>query len=176
MLRALVKDMGYTMREVCHEIDFSESTLHYWASGKAPIPHYAREKLAPLLACSIEDLAPRPQYDVLLRGAIQAPDVVAMLTALVEQPEVQRGLLMAREFFLDSYGPAPLIEEDMIYEVETNLSRRAHERQKAANRVLGEKASSSYLCDLGCVLGMIGQGFVYARSSSEGQAPLEKGR
>lgn len=165
MLRALIKDMGYSFEEVSQETGISLSALFKWAKGVRPIPRYAREKLAPLLACSIEDLAPRQQYDVLLRGAIQAPDVVSMLTALVEQPEVQRGLLMAQEFFLDSYEPAPLTEEEMINEVETNLSRWARERGKAANRVLGEKASSSYLCNLGCVLGIIGQGFTYARTS-----------
>ena len=164
-LRALIKDMGYTFREVSRETDLPQSSLRRWASGKTPIPHYAREKLARLLCCSVEDLAPR-HYDMLPRQAVQAPALVEMLAALVEHPEVQRGLLLAQEFFLDHYEPAPLTEEEMIHTVERNLSRRGRERDKAINRVFGGKPIS-YLYNLGYVLGTIGQGLTYARDSKQ---------
>lgn len=157
--RAIVKDMGYTMREISQETNIP----YYWAAGKAPIPRYAREKLTSLFSCSVENLAPK-YYEMLLRQAIQAPALVEMLTTLIEHPDVQRGLLMAQEYFLDEYEPAPLTQEEMLNEVETSLSRRAWERGKAIERVLGGKPSS-YLCNLGCVLGMIGRGLIYARSS-----------
>ncbi|MBV9689082.1 MAG: transposase, partial [Ktedonobacteraceae bacterium] len=49
--------------------------------------------------------------------------VVPVLSALLEHPEFQAGLALAQECFFDSYEEAPLTEEEMLEEVEMNLSR-----------------------------------------------------
>jgi len=58
LLRASIRQAGYTFREVSRETTIPESTLYDWASGKRPIPHYARGKLACLLGCDEQQLQP----------------------------------------------------------------------------------------------------------------------
>jgi hypothetical protein len=93
---------------------------------------------------------------------IQAPTVVPLLSALLEHPEFQRGLADAHEEFLGSYKAAPLTQDEMIEEVEMSLSRHVTERCKQISLVYGEKPSS-YLFNLGFVVGVIDKGLTYAR-------------
>jgi transcriptional regulator with XRE-family HTH domain len=57
-LRALIKQAGYSFREVSRETTIPESTLYDWAAGNRVIPHTERRLLADLLGCSVEALAP----------------------------------------------------------------------------------------------------------------------
>src|SRR6266702_1556934 len=84
------------------------------------------------------------------------------LSALLEHPEFQRGLAEADEAFLEAYEPAPLTEEEMVEEIEMNIGRWVTERTKILDRVYGY-APSSYLCNLGFVVGMINKGLTYAQ-------------
>ncbi len=94
---------------------------------------------------------------------MQVTTVIPSLSALLAHPEFQQGLADGRsERFLDSYEDAPLTEEEMIEEVEGNLSRRAIEREKKLCRMYGWEPSS-YLYTLGCVIGIIDQGLTYTR-------------
>ena len=57
-LRACIKQAGYSFREVSRETAIPESTLYSWASGKHVIPHASRERLAHVIGCAVEELAP----------------------------------------------------------------------------------------------------------------------
>lgn len=84
------------------------------------------------------------------------------LAALLAHPEFQQGLALAQEVFLDEYEEAPLSEEEMMEQVETNLSQQATERDRASCRLFGDEPSS-YFYGLGYVLGIINQGLGYVR-------------
>ena len=58
-LRSCVKQAGYSFREVSRETTIPESTLYSWASGKQVIPHASRERLAQVIGCAVEELAPK---------------------------------------------------------------------------------------------------------------------
>ena len=58
-LRSCIKQAGYSFREVSRETTIPESTLYSWASGKQVIPHAFRERLAHVIGCSVEELAPK---------------------------------------------------------------------------------------------------------------------
>ncbi len=93
---------------------------------------------------------------------MQVTTVVPSLSALLAHPDFQRGLADGHEQFSDSYEDAPLTEDEMIEELEGNLSRHITEREKEICRVYGWKPSS-YLYGLGCVIGIIDQGLTYTR-------------
>jgi hypothetical protein len=57
-LRSCIKQAGYSFREVSRETDIPESTLYSWASGKQVIPHASRERLAQVIGCAAQELAP----------------------------------------------------------------------------------------------------------------------
>ncbi len=84
------------------------------------------------------------------------------LSALLEHPEFQRGLAGAQEEFSSDHKAAPLTEEEMVNEVEMNLTRRVTERDKKIARIFGGPPSS-YLYNLGFVVGLIDAGLTYAR-------------
>lgn len=63
VLRACIKQAGYSFREVSKETAIPESTLYDWAAGNRSIPHRERQVLARLLGCDEHDL--KPQYDLL---------------------------------------------------------------------------------------------------------------
>ena len=67
-----------------------------------------------------------------------------------------------QKFFHDSFEEAPLTEEEMIKEVEMNLSRRVTERSRKLCLFEGGEPPS-YLYELGYVMGTIDQGLSYAR-------------
>jgi hypothetical protein len=90
------------------------------------------------------------------------PTTVHVLSALLEHPEFQQGLTVAQEVFEESYEPAPLTEEEMIEEVELNLSRRVTERCRKLCQHYGWEPSS-YLWNLGFVVGTIEMSLTYAR-------------
>ncbi len=58
-LRSCIKQAGYSFREVSLETTIPESTLYSWASGKHVIPHASRERLAHVIGCAVEELAPK---------------------------------------------------------------------------------------------------------------------
>ncbi len=58
-LRSCIKQAGYSFREVSRETTIPESTLYSWASGKHAIPHAFRERLAQVIGCAVEELAPK---------------------------------------------------------------------------------------------------------------------
>jgi hypothetical protein len=96
---------------------------------------------------------------------VQGATVFPSLFPLLEHPEFQLGVVDAYEYFSESYEDAPLTEEEMIEEVEMNVSRRVTENAKTLCRVCGW-APSSYLYNLGYVFGMINKGLTYAPSAS----------
>ena len=62
-LRALLREVGLTVREVHRETAIPESTIYYWAAGHGVIPKEDRITLARLIGCFPHDLA--PNYDML---------------------------------------------------------------------------------------------------------------
>jgi len=89
---------------------------------------------------------------------------VASLSVLFEHPDFQRGFTDGHAEFLDSYEPEPLTEEEMIEEVEMNLSRRITERcQKIYQSEGWQRQAGYYLYNLGFVVGTIDQGLTYAQ-------------
>jgi hypothetical protein len=58
-LRSCIKQAGYSFREVSRETTIPESTLYSWASGKQVIPHAFRERLAHVIGCAVDELAPK---------------------------------------------------------------------------------------------------------------------
>jgi hypothetical protein len=58
-LRSCIKQAGYSFREVSRETTIPESTLYSWASGKQVIPHAFRERLAQVIGCTAQELAPK---------------------------------------------------------------------------------------------------------------------
>ena len=57
-LRSCIKQAGYSFREISRETTIPESTLYSWASGKQVIPHASRERLAQVIGCAAQELAP----------------------------------------------------------------------------------------------------------------------
>ena len=92
---------------------------------------------------------------------MQVTTIVPSLAALLEHPEFQAGVASAREQFLDDHEAAPLTEDEMIDEVELELSRRVIEGDKKICFVYGDKPRS-YFYHLGFVLGTINEGLTYA--------------
>lgn len=91
----------------------------------------------------------------------QVPDsLVSMLSMLLTHPEFREGLIDAYEEFESNYEPAPFTEEEMIEEVEMNVSRAAIERGKKLSQFEGLEPPS-YLCNLGWVIGTIAKGLTY---------------
>lgn len=84
-----------------------------------------------------------------------------LLAALLAHPDFQEGLRCGQENFFDSYEEAPLTEEEIIEEVEGNLSRGVLEAGKTCHQMHGWEPFSS-LYNLGFVLGTINQGLTYA--------------
>jgi hypothetical protein len=93
---------------------------------------------------------------------MQVTAVVPSLSALLAHPEFQKGLAVGHEFFFDSYEEAPLTEEEMIEEVEWNLSRHIVARGKKIARLIGDEPPSCFY-NLGYVIGTIEQGLTYTR-------------
>ena len=156
LLRALFKSMGYSVREVSHETGFPERTLYYWAAGKCPIPHYAREELAPLLCCSLEDLAPKQDsgFCEQLRRLAAPP----ALAALFEHPDFQEGVKWGKETYYDMGHEGMLTEAEMVDVVEENLSRCALREGARFDQAM-ELAPDSYLVRLGIVVSVIAEGY-----------------
>lgn len=57
-IRKLLREYGFTMREVAHAMGIPESTLHHWASHNS-IPKRKRIVLSKILGCDVQDLAPK---------------------------------------------------------------------------------------------------------------------
>jgi hypothetical protein len=62
-LRTLLAVAGLTQREAAHESGIPEGTLRHYVAGAQVIPRRDRGKLAQIIGCDIQDLA--PQYDTL---------------------------------------------------------------------------------------------------------------
>jgi predicted transcriptional regulator len=60
-LRMLLAVAGLNQREAAHETGIPEGTLRHYVAGEQVIPRRDRVKLAQVIGCDIEDLA--PQYD-----------------------------------------------------------------------------------------------------------------
>lgn len=89
--------------------------------------------------------------------AISNDTLLPLLSALLAHPEFAEGVRAAHESFFDSYDEAPLSEEEMVDEVEMNLSRRVTERSKQLLLLLGGPPSS-YFYNLGYTFGTIDKG------------------
>jgi transcriptional regulator with XRE-family HTH domain len=60
-LRMLLAVAGLNQREAAHEAGIPEGTLRHYVAGEQVIPRRDRAKLAQVVGCDIQDLA--PQYD-----------------------------------------------------------------------------------------------------------------
>jgi hypothetical protein len=59
-LKRLAKIAGYTIQALHMETGIPLGTLYRWADGRQVIPRTDREKLAGIIGCKVEDLAPYP--------------------------------------------------------------------------------------------------------------------
>lgn len=57
-LKTLIKQAGYTMAEVASELDISDRTMRDWCAGNRVIRVKERARIAQLIGCYPEDLAP----------------------------------------------------------------------------------------------------------------------
>ncbi len=92
--------------------------------------------------------------------AVNMQIVTPSLTALLEHPDFQRGVADAEECFEEEYK-GTLTEEQMITEVEVNLTRAATEQNKEWFAETFGSAPPSYIRTLGFVFGTINQGLAY---------------
>ena len=79
-----------------------------------------------------------------------------MLDRLLNHPDFRSGVRLAQEVFLDHHDPTPLTLEQMVNEVEENLSRAIAEQSKEVTEALG--VGPSYFYHLGFVFGTINEG------------------
>jgi hypothetical protein len=90
------------------------------------------------------------------------PDsLTSLLSALLMHPEFVQGVYDCQDVFFDCFEQAPLTEQEMIEEVEGNLSRVMTERDQQWTLVTGVQAPS-YVHKLGWVIGTIAKGLTYA--------------
>jgi hypothetical protein len=61
-LRELIKDNGYTFKEVSEETDISLSALFIYARGERPIPHTSRDEIARVIGCKAQDIVSKRQF------------------------------------------------------------------------------------------------------------------
>lgn len=57
-LKKLLRDAGFTQREVSQETGIPEPTLRHYIAGDCVIPRSARMELARVIGCTVQDLAP----------------------------------------------------------------------------------------------------------------------
>lgn len=96
----------------------------------------------------------------------QEHTLMSMLSTLCAHPEFMQGVRDCQDYYFDLYDEAPLTEEEMIWEVETNLSRVTAEADKQTAARFGDKAPS-YLEKLGWVIGTIAKGLTYTDEAVE---------
>jgi hypothetical protein len=85
---------------------------------------------------------------------MQVTTAIPSLTVLLEHPEFRQGLAIAQEYFLDEHEEAPSTPDEMIEEVELELSRRVIEADKKIRRLFKDQLRS-YFYHLGFVFGTI---------------------
>lgn len=90
----------------------------------------------------------------------QATATIPSLATLLQHPDFQAGVAEAEEGFDKNHG-STLNEDEMIDEVETNLTRAIVDRSRLVAASLGEQ-HPSYIHHLGFVLGTINKGLTYA--------------
>ena len=90
------------------------------------------------------------------------PSLSTLLSALLAHPDFQCGVAYGQAFFAEEYASAPLTEEEMIEEVEVNLTRHITEQSRFVERVLFGGVPTPYLTHLGFVVGTIAKGLSYA--------------
>jgi hypothetical protein len=93
---------------------------------------------------------------------MQVSTIIPPLSALLAHPDFRGGLADGHTWFDESYDPVPLTEEEMIDEVEMNLTRSVQERTRKPCR-LYRVDSHPYLYHLGYVLATIDEGLRHAR-------------
>jgi hypothetical protein len=102
---------------------------------------------------------PPPLQD---QGQPHPPDsLTSLLSALLVHPSFVQGVYDCQDFYFDGFEQAPLTEQEMIEEVEGNLSRVMTERDQQWTLVTGVQAPS-YIDKLGWVIGTIAKGLTYA--------------
>lgn len=60
-LRELIKDNGYTFKEISEETAISLSALFIYARGQRPIPHQSRSEIARVIGCQAQDIVSKRQ-------------------------------------------------------------------------------------------------------------------
>jgi len=91
----------------------------------------------------------------------QVTIIIETLEELSAHPDFQAGLRDVQTFFLESHEAAPLTENEMMDEVETNLCRSVVEHSRTVISSFGE-FPPSYLYSLRFVFGTINEGLTYA--------------
>ena len=103
----------------------------------------------------------------------QTTAVIPSLAALLGHPDFQRGVDEAQECFGEWYEGA-LSEDQMINEVEENLSRSEYTRSASMMRE-NHLDHPSYIHHLGFVFGTINKGLAYASLAAQ-SGPAEPNR
>lgn len=91
-LRMLLRREGLTQREIAREAGIPEGTLQHYVAGEQVIPRKDRIKLAQIIGCETQDLA--PQYD----ADIKTPNE-----------------LRSRPRMIDGKKPLPVLESDGFF-------------------------------------------------------------
>jgi hypothetical protein len=82
---------------------------------------------------------------------VQITIIIETLSELSAHPDFQAGLRDAEAQFLESHDAAPLTEDEMMEEVESNLRRSVMQQCRKVARIYGYTAPS-YLYQLGFLL------------------------
>ena len=73
-LKTLVKNAGWTIRELHLKTGIPQGTLYYWNGGRGIITVECREKIAKTIGCNPQDLAPlNGADDVVTNGTVAVP-------------------------------------------------------------------------------------------------------
>lgn len=102
---------------------------------------------------------------------ITAEQVTQVLVGIVEHPDFRDGLVNGWEAFIEEFLPEVLTEEEMVDEIEHNLTWRAINNDNRACQALGWEPPS-FLHGLGWVVGIISRSLTYADGSKREQCHL----
>ena len=142
-LRMLLAVAGLNQREAAHEAGIPEGTLRHYVAGEQVIPRRDRIKLAQVIGCDIQDLA--PQYDAKidmpkkLESRHRMTDAKKPLPPVVSNGLFQIGKLRGTWFPLDGDGTVEYRLEHITTHYVSSVEELPEELQKRKEKIAQEQ-------------------------------------
>jgi hypothetical protein len=142
-LRMLLAVAGLNQREAAHEAGIPEGTLRHYVAGEQVIPRRDRIKLAQVIGCDIQDLA--PQYDAQrnmpkkLESKYRMTDDKEPLPPVVSNGLFQIGKLQGTWFPLDGDGTAEYRLEHITTHYISSVEDLPEDLQKRKEQIAQEQ-------------------------------------